>query len=181
MPISSGSPITFLWQNTPYQWRTAKDVHYQTEDKPARPRNPRCCALSLQKLKLARPISYAGHNESNRGHLLRDALSQGVAASVSCLSAPFGIRRRNCAVPAQETLQWFRLGAVIDGSNRQTALAGIHSSVGIGAVLEQPFGDLKMISAASLVECASVRSAVFGRIWVSASFEQKADDVQMGN
>lgn len=80
-------------------------------------------------------------------------------------------------MPSQETLQRLRLVAVINCSNRETALAGIHSGVWIGVVFEQQLGDFKMISAASLVECPSVRSAVFGRIWIGAPFEQKADDV----
>ena len=82
-------------------------------------------------------------------------------------------------MPAQEPLQRLRIVAVVNRSNRQTALARIHSGVRIGAMFEQQLRNLQMISAAGFIQRASVRSGIFGRIWISAAFEQPADDVQM--
>ena len=46
-------------------------------------------------------------------------------------------------------------------------------------MFEQQRSNLQMISTAGFVKRASVRSGIFGRIWISAAFEQQADDVQM--
>jgi hypothetical protein len=60
---------------------------------------------------------------------------------------------------------------MINRSNRETALTGIHAGVGIGAVLEQQLRDVQVIRTAGLEQRPSIGSRILGRVRIGAVFE----------